>query len=69
MMFIVICPRLRRLMLDRSKTYSDEDQKKKTKGILVLEVRLIILVTRFEIDDTVRKQYLEGLSFFVANKK
>ena len=48
--------------------FSCGEQKKKTKGVLALEVRLKTLGTRFENDKIDRKQYLEGLSFFVANK-
>ena len=45
------------------------DQKKKTKAILALEVRLKTLSNRFENGEIDRKQYLEALSFFVADKK
>jgi hypothetical protein len=55
----------RQLMLK----FSRSNQKKKTKAILALEVRLKTLGTRFENDEIYRKQYLEGLSLFVANKK
>jgi hypothetical protein len=55
----------RQLMLK----FNGGDQKKKTKVVLALEVRLKTLSTRFENDEIDRKQYLEGLSFFVANKK
>jgi hypothetical protein len=48
---------------------SSGNQKKKTKVILALEVRLKILSTRFKNDEIDRKQYLEGLSLFAANKK
>jgi hypothetical protein len=44
------------------------NQKKKSKAILALEVRLKTLGTRFKNDKIDRKQYLEGLSMFVANK-
>jgi hypothetical protein len=44
------------------------NQKKKSKAILALEVRLKTLGTRFKNDEIDRKQYLEGLSMFVANK-
>jgi hypothetical protein len=49
--------------------FSIGDQKKKTKEILALEVRPKTISTRFENHEIDRKQYLEGLSFFVANKK
>ena len=49
--------------------FNGGDQKKKTKVVLALEARLKTLSTRFENDEIDRKQYLEGLSFFVANKK
>ena len=49
--------------------FNSGDQKKKTKAFLALEVRLKTLATRFENDEIDRKQYLEALSFFVANKK
>jgi hypothetical protein len=55
----------RQLMLKSS----SGNQKRKTKAILALEVRLKILSTRFENYEIDRKQYLEGLSLFVANKK
>jgi hypothetical protein len=55
----------RQLMLKSSSS----NQKRKTKAILTLEVRLKILSTRFENYEIDRKQYLEGLSLFVANKK
>jgi hypothetical protein len=48
--------------------FNSGDQKK-TKAVLALEVRLKTLATRFENDEIDRKQYLEALSFFVANKK
>ncbi len=44
-------------------------KKKKTETMLALEVRLKLLSTRFENDKIDRKQYLERLTFFVANKK
>ena len=49
--------------------FSCGEQKKKTKAVLALESRLKALGTRFENDEIDRKQYLEGLSMFVANKK
>ena len=49
--------------------FSCGEQKKKTKAVLALEFRLKTLGTRFENDEIDRKQYLEGLSMFVANKK
>jgi hypothetical protein len=49
--------------------FGSSNQKKKTKAILALEVRLKILSTPFENDETDRKQYFEGLSLFVVNKK
>ena len=49
--------------------FSWGDQKKKIKAILALEVRIKTLGTQFENDEINRKQYLEGLSLFVANKK
>jgi hypothetical protein len=49
--------------------FSSDDQKKKTKAISALEVRLKTLSTQFENNEIDRKQYFEGLSFFVANKK
>jgi hypothetical protein len=49
--------------------FGSGNQKKKKKTLLALEVRLKILSTRFENDAIDRKQYLEGLSLFVANKK
>jgi hypothetical protein len=54
----------RQLMLE----FSSGDQKK-SKAILNLEVRLKTLSTRFENHEIDGKQYLEGLSFFGANKK
>ncbi len=48
--------------------YSSGDQKKKTKAIYVLEARLKTFSTRFENHEIDRKQYLQGLSFFAANK-
>jgi hypothetical protein len=53
-------------------TCHDEDQVKKTFSHLYiesLEVRLKTLSTRFENDEIDRKQYLERLTFFVANQK
>ena len=55
----------RQLMLKSS----SGNQKRKTKAILALEVRLKTLSNRFENGEIDRKQYLEALSFFVANKK
>jgi len=55
----------RQLMLK----FNSGDQKKKTKAILALEVRLKTPSTQFENHEIDRKQYLEGLSFFMANKK
>ncbi len=49
--------------------FSSVDQKKKTKAIVALEVRPKKLSTRFENHEIDQKQYLEGLPFFVANKK
>ena len=49
--------------------FTNDDQKKKTKAILALEVRLKTLSNRFENGEIDRKQYLEALSFFVADKK
>jgi hypothetical protein len=50
--------------------FSSGDQKeKKGKAILALQVRLKRLTTRFENVEIDRKQYFEGLSFFVANRK
>ncbi len=49
--------------------FSSGDQKKKTKAMLTLEIRLKILSIRFANHETDRKQYLEGLSCFVANIK
>ncbi len=49
--------------------FTNGDQKKKTKAILALEVRLKTLSNRFENGEIDRKQYLEALSFFVADKK
>ena len=49
--------------------FSCGEQKKKTKAVLALESRLKALGTRFENDEIDRKQYLEGLSLLVANKK
>ena len=49
--------------------FSCGEQKKKIKAVLALEFRLKTLGTRFENDEIDRKQYLEGLSMFVANKK
>jgi hypothetical protein len=47
--------------------FSSGDQKKKTKAILALEVRLQTLSTRFENHEINRKQYLEELSFFLPS--
>jgi hypothetical protein len=55
----------RQLMLK----FNSGDQKKKAKAILDIEVRLKTLSIRFENNEIDRKQYLEGLSLFVANKK
>ena len=44
-------------------------QKKKTKKVLGLQVRLNILSDRFYNDEIDRKQYLDGLSLVVAEKK
>ena len=44
-------------------------QRKKTKKVLALQVRLNVLSARFDNDEIDRKQYLEGLSLFVAEKK
>ena len=55
----------RQLMLK----YSCGNQKKKSKAILALEVRLKTFGTRFENDEIDRKQYPERLSMFVVNKK
>jgi hypothetical protein len=49
--------------------FSGGDQKKETKTVLALEARLKTLSARFKNHVIDRKQYLEGLSFFVANKK
>jgi hypothetical protein len=49
--------------------FSGGDQNKKTKTVLALEARLKTLSTRFKNHEIDHKQYLEGLSFFVANKK
>jgi hypothetical protein len=49
--------------------FSGGDQNKKTKTVLALEARLKTLSTRFENHEIDRKQYLQGLSFFVANEK
>ena len=49
--------------------FTNGNHKKKTKAILALEVRLKTLSTRFEDEEIDRKQYLEALLFFVANKK
>ncbi len=48
--------------------FSSGDQKKKTKAISALEDRLKTLSTRFKNREIDWKQYLAGLSFFVANK-
>jgi hypothetical protein len=45
----------------RSCLSTSGDQKKKTKAILALEVRLKTLSTRFENHEIDRKQHLEGL--------
>jgi len=55
----------RQLMLKSS----SGNQKKKSKAILALELRLKILSARFENNEIDRKRYLEGLSLFVVNKK
>jgi len=44
-------------------------QRKKTKKVLALQVRLNVLSDRFDNDEIDRKQYLDGLSLFVAEKK
>ena len=46
----------------------NSSDRKKTKPVLALEVRLKSLGTRFENDEIDRKQYLEALSFCVVNK-
>jgi hypothetical protein len=48
---------------------SSGNQKKKSKAIWALELRLKILGAQFENNEIDRKRYLEGLSLFVANKK
>ncbi len=48
--------------------FSSGDRNKKTKGTLAHEGPLKTLSTQFKNDEIDRKQYLEGLSFFVTNK-
>jgi hypothetical protein len=51
-----------------SKFSSGDQKEKKGKAILALQVRLKTFSTRFENDEIIdRKQYLEGLPFFMTN--
>ncbi len=51
-----------------SKFSSSDQKEKKGKAILALEVRLKTLATRAEKDEIIdRKQYVDGLSFFLPN--